>query len=332
LIEDCFSQFFRILKPNRWITVEFHNSKSEIWKIIQKAIIDAGFVVSYVAVLNKVQGTIHQDSNLDSAVKHDLIINAYKPKESFSRNFLNSAGVNMELDFIEMHLNKLAIMDLEHRTQHILYDRLVSYYFEKEFEVRMDSSEFYNLLRMHFEERDGFWFNHNQVFEYEKEKKTFISSEKDSTSQQILGIMNEKQLIIWLSDFLKTPKTFDEIFTEYTLKVMTVTDLIPELKDILEENFVKEDNKYRLPSDLEKKEKEEMRNKHLNKEFELILNQLKNNNKIVEVRKEALFYGLMKLYREKNIPLIKLLNKKIDKKIIESDENISYIMDWAEYK
>lgn len=332
LIESCFSQFFKILKPNRWITVEFHNSKAEIWKIIQNAIVNAGFVVSHVAILNKVQGTIHQDSELDSAVKNDLIINAYKPKESFSKNFINSAGINMELEFIEMHLDKLPLLDFDNRTQQMLYSRLLSYYIQKGFEVRLDSSEFYNLLKKHFEERDGLWFNHHQIVEYEENKINSTLDKSLKTSQQVLGIFNEKDLIIWLSNFLKTPKTYDEIYTEYTLKVMTVTDLIPELKQLLDENFVKENNKYRLPSILEKKEKESLRNKHLNKEFKLIIQNIVNKNKIKEVRKEALFYGLMKLYQEKEVDTIKLVGKFVDNKIIESDEDISAIIDWAKYK
>ena len=34
LIERCFAEFFRILKPNRWMTVEFHNSKNAVWNAI----------------------------------------------------------------------------------------------------------------------------------------------------------------------------------------------------------------------------------------------------------------------------------------------------------
>lgn len=331
LIKDCFSEFYKILKPNRWITVEFHNSKAEIWKIIQNSIVNAGFVVSHVAVLNKVQGTIHQDSNIDSSVRNDLIITAYKPKESFSNNFLRSAGLNMEIDFIEMHLSKLPILDNVNRTKHMLYSRLLAYYIQNKFEVRMDSTKFYELLDIYFVERDGLWFNQNQVSLYEKEVKKFLEVGYND-SQQILGIFNEKDLILWLTQFLKTPKTYDEIYVEYTKKVMTLDDLVPELKFILNENFVKEKDKYRLPSMSEKKEKEHLRQIHLIKEFDLILEKIKTENKIKEVRKEALFTGLMQLYQEKDVDTIKLIGERIDSRIIESDDDISAIIDWAKYK
>ena len=331
LMENCFSEFYKILKPNRWITVEFHNSKAEIWKIIQNSIINAGFVVSHVAVLNKVQGTIHQDSKIDTSVKNDLIINAYKPKESFSSNFLKSAGLNMELEFIEMHLNKLPILDNVNRTRHMLYSRLLAYYIQNKFEVRMDSTNFYELLNNHFEERDGLWFTQNQVLLYEEHCKNSLDI-NIGDNQQILGIFNEKDLLLWLSQFLKTPKTYDEIYVEYSKKSMTSDDLIPELKLVLNENFIKEKNKYRLPSSSERKQKESLRNKHLSKEFDLILDSIKTKNKIKEVRKEALFYGLMELYNDKNVEIIQLIDKNIDKKIIESDEDISAIINWARYK
>lgn len=113
---------------------------------------------------------------------------------------------------------------------------------------------------------------------------------------------------------------------------MTSEDKMPELKAMLEENFTTEDGKYRLPSIAEKKEKEDMRDKRLNKEFQEIMQQAQSGKKITEVRKEALLHGLMKLYNERNVDLIKTLGNKLDKKIIESDDEIYAIVDWASAK
>lgn len=332
LIELCFKEFFKILKPNRWITVEFHNSKAEIWRIIQNAMIHAGFSISHVAVLNKVQGTIHQDSKLDTSVKNDLIINAYKPAKKFSNNFLKTAGLNMELDFIKMHLDKLPILDNINRTQHMLYSRLLAYYIQNGFEVRLDSIEFYNLLNSNFHERDGLWFNLNQIELYEKNYRIKLETQNYMDTQDVLGIFNEKDLIVWLSNFLKKPKTYDEIYIEFSKKVMVMDDLIPELKIILDENFMMSNNKYRLPSSLEKELIENKRKNHLIKQFEEILEKVNSNQKITEVRKEALLLGLMKLYNEKDVDTINILGEKIDENVIDSDEDISAIINWAKYK
>ena len=49
----CFGELYKILKPGRWMTVEFHNSKNVVWNAIQEALQRAGFVVADVRVLDK---------------------------------------------------------------------------------------------------------------------------------------------------------------------------------------------------------------------------------------------------------------------------------------
>ena len=261
-----FSEFFRILKPGRWMTVEFHNSQASIWKIIQSTITKAGFVVAQVAVLNKGQGTYNQQT-ASGSVKNDLIINAYKPSENFTNKFLKKAGFNMEKEFLIMHLDELPAEPNVERSQQMLYSKLLAQYIQNGFEVRMDASEFYGLLRNNFVERDGFWFNKEQISEYEQRLKLSKNIGKFNLTQSLLGIDNEKTAIIWLAQFLRYPKTYSEISIAYNPRLMTSDDKIPELKLILEENFVTENGKFRLPSIAEKKEKEDVREKRLSREF-----------------------------------------------------------------
>ena len=60
LIQSCFKELFRVLKPNRWITVEFHNSRSDVWKSIQNSLVKSGFIIGQVSVLDKKKGTTKQ--------------------------------------------------------------------------------------------------------------------------------------------------------------------------------------------------------------------------------------------------------------------------------
>ncbi len=48
LMEACFREFYRVLKPGRWMTVEFHNSQNAVWNSIQEALLRAGFMVADV--------------------------------------------------------------------------------------------------------------------------------------------------------------------------------------------------------------------------------------------------------------------------------------------
>ena len=79
-----FAEAGRILKPGRWITVEFHNSSNAVWYAIQESLLSAGFVVSDVRTLSKIQETYKQSKQ--GLVKQDLVISAYKPHMSPSRN------------------------------------------------------------------------------------------------------------------------------------------------------------------------------------------------------------------------------------------------------
>lgn len=332
LMYSALKESFRILKPNRWITLEFHNSKASIWRIIQESLIKSGFIIAQVVTLDKQKGTTKQLS-YDGTVKNDLMINAYKPNNQFRSNFIKKAGLNMELNFIRMQLNKLPIKLVIERTHQMLYSQLLAQYIQNGFEINMDASEFYNLLNNNFVERNGYWFTSNQINIIDKEFNLLDKIDDVYLNQTILGIDSEKTAIIWLFNFLKEPKSFNDIHKEYLKHLMVPNDEIPELKNILDENFVIENSLYRLPTDLEREQKEESRNKKLQKEFNEIVDEAKNSKKkIKEIRKEALIFGLMKLYDEKDVDTIKLLGERIDSNIIESDEDISAIIIWARYK
>ena len=57
LMTQCFKEYYRVLKPNRWMTVEFSNSKNSVWNAIQESLIRAGFIIADVRVLDKKQGS-----------------------------------------------------------------------------------------------------------------------------------------------------------------------------------------------------------------------------------------------------------------------------------
>ena len=76
-----------------------------------------------------------------------------------------------------------------------------------------------------------------------------------------------------------------------------------------------------------------LRIKKLENDFINLMDEIsKSKSKIKLVRKEALIYGLTKLYQEKDVEKIIMIGNKLDQKIIESDDDISAIIDWAKYK
>ena len=53
LMKSAFTQYYKALKPGRWMTIEFSNTKASIWNSIQTALIEAGFIAANVSALDK---------------------------------------------------------------------------------------------------------------------------------------------------------------------------------------------------------------------------------------------------------------------------------------
>jgi 16S rRNA G966 N2-methylase RsmD len=91
LMKSCFAEYYRVLKPGRWMTVVFSNTQAAVWNGIRTALQEAGFVIANVSALNKVQGSFNAVSNATS-VKQDLVITAYKPNGGLEARFIKAGG------------------------------------------------------------------------------------------------------------------------------------------------------------------------------------------------------------------------------------------------
>ncbi len=335
LMYKAFQEYYRVLKPNRWITVEFHNSKSSVWNAIQAGLTKAGFLVANVAILNKQQGSFNQVT-ATGAVKNDLVISAYKPKGSFRKKFLESAGEGMEEEFIRMHLSHLPEDPSIERTEQMLYSKLLAFYVQRSYTVKYDATSFYAMLRQQFIEEDGYWFTTEQLRPYQEYKqKMKLEGIKDiAIGQHALFVADEKSALIWLNTFLSEPKDFQAIHPAFTKVVTLGNDKMPELKDILHENFVYKGDKYRRPrSEDEKLSINEKRGKALLHEFdELLIEAKASKKKIKECRKQAVLYGFEYCYKRERFKDILELARKLDRKILENDSELNEFVEVAEIK
>src|SRR5262249_47577658 len=109
LMHRCFSEYHRVLKPGRWMTVVFSNSKASVWNAIQVSLQQAGFVVAEVNALDKVLGSYRQVTST-SAVKQDLVISAYKPNGGLEQRLAeHGAAPESAWDFVQTHLRQLPV-------------------------------------------------------------------------------------------------------------------------------------------------------------------------------------------------------------------------------
>lgn len=257
LMQRCFAEYHRVLKPGRWMTVVFSNSKASVWNAIQVALQQAGFVVAEVTALDKVQGSYRQVTST-TAVKQDLVISAYKPNGGLEQRFRErGASEASAWDFVQTHLKYLPVAKTKHgelefiveRDPRRIYDRMVAWFVRHDAPVPLSSDEFLSGLRSRFPERDGMIFLTEQVAEYDK-KRASVSQ----APQMELFVSDERSAIDWLTDFLKRrPSTYQEIHPEFTTQLgagWKKHEAKPELMALLENNFLKYDGSGEVPSQI----------------------------------------------------------------------------------
>ena len=330
LMLQAFSELFRVLKPNRWITIEFHNSKNSVWNAIQESINRAGFIVADVRTLNKEKKTINQ-FNTKGAVDQDLVISAYKPKDSFRKSFINNAGTNESAwDFVRQHLDNIPVVVVKNhkieiiaeRQAILLFDRMVAYHIINGMPVPLDATDFYRGLDEKFLKRDGMYFLPNQVNEYDTARiKTDVEPMQFS-----LFVTNEKTAISWLykqlSEECVGPQTYQELQPKFMQEVKSIDKYedMPELSILLEENFLQDEfGRWYIPDITKEGDIAKLREKNLWKEFEGYMN---SKGKLKLFRSEAIRLGFSRLWKEKNYQAIVHIAERLPEKIIQEDANL----------
>jgi DNA modification methylase len=338
LMQTCFTEFYRILKPNRWMTVEFSNTSAAVWNSIQNSLQLSGFVISNVSTLDKKQGSF-KAVNTPTAVQQDLIITCYKPSDEFVKNFKMNENSNFAIwDFMTEHLNHLPVhlnissstTAIIERNPKILYDRLIAFYIQKGLPVPIDALKFQQGLKDHFIERDGMFFTNEQVLEYDTKKAAV-----PNFTQLSIFVANENDSIYWLrSNLEKDRKTESELQPAWMKEVagnMRKGDALPEMRTILEDNFLKDENgKWYIPDPENEADLQKLRNKRLLKQFEIYKTEAANpRSKIKECRVEALRVGFKQCYQDKDFKTIVTIGDRIPNNLLMEDEVLLQFYDIA---
>lgn len=332
LMNRSFTEFFRVLKPGKWLTMEFSNTSASVWNSIQNALQGVGFVLTSVAAIDKKQGSFNAVTSA-TAVKQDLIITCYKPTAELTEKFNNSVDTAINTwDFIEellehlpVHLKKnnstTAVVE---RSPKILFDRLIAYYVQKGYPVPMDAAEFQNGLKERFVERDGMFFTAEQAIEYEERRK-----ETPTFVPLFILVGSEAEGIEWLKRKLENgPKTYSEILPDWMQDLVKPKkgDTLPELMQILEENFLKDDEgRWYIPDPNKQSDLDAVRTRKLLKEFEVYI----EAKKIKDARLEALRAGFKECYKNKDFATIVAVGDKLPEELLTTDEILLQYYDIA---
>lgn len=256
LMTVCFKDAYRVLKPGRWLTVEFSNTKASVWNSIQTALSDAGFVIANVSALDKQQGSFMAVTT-PTAVKQDLVISAYKPNGGFEERFDLSAGTEKGIwEFVHTHLKQLPIFKssngrieiVAERQNYLLFERMIAFHVQRGVTFALSASEFYAGLEQRFPMRDAMYFLPEQVDEYDKKRMTV-----NEVVQSELSVSDEASAIEWLKQQLGSrPQTFQDIHPQFLKELAGWKKYEQglELLELLEQNFLPYDGQGNVPSQI----------------------------------------------------------------------------------
>lgn len=246
LMERSFKEIFRVLKPGRFLSLTFHNSQTAVWNAIQTALQNAGFEIAYIGVFDKEQRTFNQVT-AQGAVGYDVLIHAYKPRISNHIKRERRVEIGEVRAWLEEKLRKLPPTRTEERTARRLYSSFIGWCLSQNISLEdlgkiglRDFSSFCEILDSFFERIEDYYFLSGQALQEEQPR--------------LFGTITDTQSAIsWLRDFLGEPRSYSDIQPAF-LQALGAVKLPRSLEDLLEENFIFEEGKWRVA----RREEEEM--------------------------------------------------------------------------
>jgi predicted RNA-binding Zn-ribbon protein involved in translation (DUF1610 family) len=336
LMEQCFREFYRVLKPGRWMTVEFHNSQNRVWNAIQEAILRTGFMVADVRTLDKKQGSFKQYTTT-SATKQDLIISAYKPRTGFERRFQAQAGTpDGAWSFVRQHLAQLPIVvqrdgtleAVAERQPYLLFDRMVAFHIQRGATVPLSAAEFYGGLRQRFVERDGMVFNPDQIPAYDRAR--LLAAQ---VAQLTLFVSDEKSALQWLRQQLDPatggqPQTYQDLQPQFLRQLHQARhEALPELNDMLEQNFLQDQaGRWYVPDPSRAEDLEKLRRRALLREFAAYV---EGRVRLRQFRTEAVRAGFADAWQRQDYATIIQVAERLPAAVLQEDPDLLMYYDNA---
>ncbi len=261
LMRRCFEEYYRVLKPNRWITIIFPSARAHIWKLIQEAIVGAGFIVAGAYAMDRQRSY----KIISTLVRKDLVVSAYKPSYDLEERCKLLGGTpEIVWNFVANHLKQLPIClrsdeliaVVDERLNNNLFERAKTFFAQRDFAFPLSIPEFYAGLDLQFPGRDDMYFLSTQVVEYDKRR-----IEAGGVQKSRPQFIDEAGVIAWLqSQLFRGPRTIKEIRSSFeNIMIWTAEDQPPDLDELLAQNFRYYQDRWHLPDPNELQELESQR-------------------------------------------------------------------------
>ena len=176
-----------------------------------------------------------------------------------------------------------------------------------------------------FVERDGMFFTHSQAARYDT-----LRARATAVGQMSLFVTDERSAIQWLRRQLQgRPQTYADIQPKFLQELQGLKrhEKLPELRDLLEDNFLQDDQgRWCVPDPDKQEDLERLREKELLREFALYL---KSKGRLRVFRSEAVRAGFRKAWREGRYADILAVANRLPRRAIEEDPQLLMYVDNA---
>lgn len=158
------------------------------------------------------------------------------------------------------------------------------------------------------------YFLTGQVNEYD-DKRLRMDVEEMQLS---MVVADERSAIQWLYNQLSTPQTYQEIMPKFIQELHQLKyEKMPELRDMLEENFLQDENgRWYIPDVNKASDLAKLRHKKLLKEFDEYTG---GTGRLKAFRTEAVRTGFDRCWKQRDFKTIVKVAKRLPEKVVQED-------------
>lgn len=240
MMSDALLEAFRVLKPGRWLTMVYSYADPSMYRSIQRAAHNAGFVDEGEPLhVNSVSKTKSQLDS-DKTQQRFLVINFLKPKGDH-RRWLPSTE---DMDYRVIMAVKEFLEKTGGHTRDAIYDQVIKRLFTT---VQIEQFDLDQLLDGFFRRVGNRWYAPGMLL-----RRTVKADRTGQIKMELERVEDpEEETVVRLQEFLAKHGTVPLAeLREYYLREIAWLDRLPEdfLEQTVEGQFVEEKGRVRLPT------------------------------------------------------------------------------------
>ena len=275
MMRKAMKEAYRVLKPGRWMSLCYHDTSEGTWQTLQDILIDVGFELSDVGVLNPQQKSYNQIM-ADKVIKVDLVLNCRKPRSGeIIAQIEKGAPIEERVSDIIIDYLQRKPGSTKDEIWNVIVARLVS-------KGEMKRHDFESLLKgLAIENEARMWFLKEQYEEIQPSERR----KEQRAAEAIERFMGDRMESVALTEV----EFYDILFFYLTNYLRGKTrELAPmrRLPEILEDYFIRGKKGYRPPqTDDERALLKEARDKGLSRSIRRYIRHLTQASPFPEDKK-----------------------------------------------